>query len=302
MPHGATALSPPVLRFAPSPNGPLHLGHAYSALLNDRLAKRLGGRLLLRIDDIDRERCRPEYEAAIVEDCRWLGIAFDGPVRRESDCTADYAAALGKLRALGVVYPAFMSRTDVVQTVTAYERAGGRWPRDPDGTPLYPGYDREIGKAEAEAAIGDGRPYAFRLDMEHASALAGPLTWQEFSADDPDSIRTVEADPAAWGDVLLTGRDIAASYHLAVVVDDAIQGVTHVVRGKDLFHATSVHRVLQQLLGLEAPLYCHHRLLFDRSGRKLAKSDGDTGLALLREQGVTPAEVRALVGLEDAPS
>jgi glutamyl-Q tRNA(Asp) synthetase len=294
-------LNLPVLRFAPSPNGPLHLGHAYSALLNDRLAERLGGRLLLRIDDIDRERCRPEYEDAIIEVCRWLGIRFDGPIRRESDCAGEYTAAFDRLREMDLVYPAFMSRTEVVQTVMAYERAGGRWPRDPDGTPLYPDYDRAIGKAEAEAAVNEGRPHAFRLNTRYAVAMAGPLTWREFPADDPSASREVVANPAAWGDVLLTGRDIAASYHLAVVVDDAAQETTHVVRGKDLFHATSVHRLLQRLLDLPEPVYCHHRLVFDRNGRKLAKSDGDTGLALLREQGVTPADIRRLVGLEDAP-
>jgi glutamyl-Q tRNA(Asp) synthetase len=291
---------PPVLRFAPSPNGPLHLGHACSALLNDRIARRLGGRLLLRIDDVDRERCRPEFEDAIIEDCRWLGINFDGPIRRQSDCTAEYEAALARLRDLALVYPAFMSRTEVVQTVSSYERAGGRWPRDPDGTPLYPDYDRAIGQAEAEAAIEDGTPYAFRLDMARAAEIAGPLRWREFSSDDPNTIRVVEADPAAWGDVLLTGRDIAASYHLAVVVDDAAQGITHVVRGKDLFHATSVHRLLQHLLGLPGPVYCHHRLVFDRNGRKLAKSDGDTGLAELRAQGLTPDDIHRLVERETA--
>ena len=291
-------MSVPVFRFAPSPNGPLHLGHAYSALLNDQLAQRLGSRLLLRIDDIDRERCRPEYEEAMIADCRWLGLHLDGKIRRQSDCIADYEAALDRLRKMDLVYPAFMSRTEVVRTVATFERNGGRWPRDPDGTPLYPNHNRAIGEADATAAIANGKPHAFRLHMERAATLAGPLDWREFVPDDPTSSRTVEADPIAWGDALLTGRDIAASYHLAVVVDDAIQEISHVVRGKDLFHATSIHRLLQRLLDLPEPVYYHHRLIFDRDGRKLAKSDHDTGLAELRGKGMTPDDIRRLVELD----
>jgi glutamyl-Q tRNA(Asp) synthetase len=289
----------PVLRFAPSPNGRLHLGHAYSALLNDRLARQLSGRLLLRIDDIDKERCRPEFEEAIIEDCHWLGVDFTGPIRRQSDCTDEYEAAFDRLREMGLVYPAFMSRTEVIRTVTSYEQSGGRWPRDPDGTPLYPDYDKAIGGDEAVAAVADGRPHAFRLDMKRAADLAGPLTWTEFQSDRPETSRSVDADPLAWGDILPTGRDIAASYHLSVVVDDHHQQISHVVRGKDLYHATSVHRLLQQLLGFAAPLYCHHRLVFDRNGRKLAKSDDDTGIAELRDRGVAPDEIRRLVDLGD---
>lgn len=290
-------MSQPVFRFAPSPNGLLHLGHAFSALLNADLARRAGGRLLLRIDDIDRERCRPEFETAIIEDCRWLGLPFEEPVRRQSDHVADYAAAIARLRDMELAYPAFMSRAEVVRLVTAHERLGDAWPRDPDGAPHYPGDDKALSRAEADARIAAGEPYAMRLDTERAIGLTGPLCWSEFSADDPDSIDAIDADPLAWGDIALASRDVGASYHLAVVVDDAAQGITHVVRGRDLFAATAVHRLLQAILGLAEPVYCHHRLIRDEGGRKLAKSDHDTGIAALRRAGATVADIRDLIGL-----
>jgi len=286
-----------VFRFAPSPNGRLHLGHAYSALLNQRLAAAAGGRLLLRIEDIDRERCRPEFEAGIHEDLAWLGIAFDGPVRRQSEHLVEYAAVLERLRGMGLVYPAFLSRAEVARFVADREAEGRPWRRDPDGTPVFPPVDRDRPAAEIAARLSAGEPHALRLDMAKAMAVAGPLDWRESGG---GARQLVPAEPGVWGDVILAGRETPTSYHLSVVVDDALQEVTDVVRGRDLFAATSVHRLLQKLLGLPAPRYLHHRLIVDESGRKLAKSSNDTGLAELRAAGVTPEEVQARVGMDRA--
>lgn len=283
----------PLFRFAPSPNGHLHLGHAYSALLNQALAEREGGRLLLRIEDIDRDRCRPEFEASIHEDLAWLGIRFEGKVRRQSRHFADYGAALDRLREMGLIYPAFMSRAEIARHVAEHEGEGTPWPRDPDGATLYPDMDRDLPAEEADARVADGAPHALRLRMREAVELTGPLSWSEGAEG------VVPTDPLAWGDVLLAGRETPTSYHLAVVVDDALQGVTEIVRGQDLRPSTSVHRVLQTLLELPAPHYRHHRLIRDRSGRKLAKSSRDTGLRELRDAGVTPMEIRGLVGLDE---
>ena len=287
----------PVFRFAPSPNGPLHLGHAFSALLNADLAKGANGRLLVRIDDIDRERCRPEFEAAIVEDCEWLGLNFERPVRRQTDHLHEYGNALDRLRELGLAYPAFMSRAEIARGVDADERNGRSWPRDPDGSPIYPGDDRSLAVAEANARIEAGAPHAIRLDVARAIALAGPLTWCEFRSDTFDEVEPIRAEPGQWGDVVLAGRDTTASYHLAVVIDDAAQDISHVVRGHDLQAATSIHRLLQTLLGLAEPVYHHHRLILDDEGRKLAKSDDDVGMAALRQNGFTSADIRRIVGL-----
>jgi glutamyl-Q tRNA(Asp) synthetase len=272
----------PVFRLAPSPNGYLHLGHAYSALLNADLARASGGRLLLRIEDIDETRCRPEYEAAIYEDLRWLGIVWEEPVSRQSEHFPDYRAALAALDRLGLVYPSFESRAEIARL------SGGR---DPDGAPLYNGAGKSIPAAERQRRIDAGERYAWRLDMAAAIARTGPLHWLENS-------KPVPADPAQWGDVVLARKETPTSYHLSVVVDDAAQGVTEIVRGEDLRAATSVHRLLQALLGLPAPRYRHHRLILDRDGNKLSKSTQATGLRELRAQGVTPAGIRKLVGLD----
>lgn len=277
---------PPVFRFAPSPNGFLHLGHAYSALLNADLASAAGGRLLLRIEDIDETRCRPDYEAAIYQDLRWLGVNWEEPVRRQSDHYADYRAALEKLDALGLVYPAFESRAEIARYVAESEP----WPRDPDGAPLYPGLSRGLDAVERQRRMNAGEPYTLRLDMAKAIQRTGPLSWREGD-------KAIPANPAAWGDVILARKDSPTSYHLAVVVDDALQNITDAVRGEDLFHATAVHRLLQDLLGLPAPRYRHHQLVLDEDGRKLSKSTQATGLRELRAQGRTPADIRALVGL-----
>jgi len=288
---------PPVFRFAPSPNGYLHLGHALSALINADMARVAGGRLLLRIEDIDATRCRPEYEAASYEDLAWIGLRWEEPVRRESEHLGDYRAALARLDAMGLVYPSFESRAEIARLVAAREAHGG-WPRDPDGAPLYPGDAKSMPAEERAGRVAAGEPYALRLDMEAALARTGPLTWNETGAGPEGETGTIPADPARWGDVILARKDVPGSYHLSVVVDDAAQGVTDVVRGRDLFHATSVHRLLQTLLGLPSPRYHHHRLLLDADGQKLSKSTRATGLRELRAQGLTPSDIRRLAGLD----
>jgi len=284
----------PVLRFAPSPTGYLHIGHAFSALFTARMAERLEGRFLLRIEDTDATRCRPEFEAAIYEDLAWVGLAWEEPARRQSDHLADYAAALDALRGMGVAFPCFASRKEIAE---AAERLGPDWPRDPDGAPLYPGIWRDADPSAAAARIAAGEPYAMRLDNTKARARANVrLSYVCF--DEAGQTREVMAHPERWGDILLASRDRPASYHLAVVVDDALQGITHVTRGADLEAATDIHRLLQALLGLPAPLYCHHRLIFDPFGRKLAKSARDKSLRSLRAEGVTAADIRRQLGFD----
>jgi glutamyl-Q tRNA(Asp) synthetase len=289
-------MTTPVFRFAPSPNGYLHLGHALSALINFEMARAAGGRLILRIEDIDAARCRPEYEAAIYEDLAWLGIGWEQPVRRQSEHFDDYRAALAQLETLGLLYPSFESRGEIARLVAEREQRAP-WPRDPDGAPLYPGTARALPAAERERRMAAGEPYALRLDLAAALARSGPLTWDESGAGPDGETGLVAADPQRWGDVVLARKEAPTSYHLAVVLDDARQGVTHVVRGQDLFWATGVHRLLQALLGLSAPLYHHHWLLLDDDGKKLSKSTKATGLRDLRAAGASPADIRALVGL-----
>lgn len=287
---------PPVFRFAPSPNGYLHLGHAYSALLNADLAQACGGRLLLRIEDIDPTRCRPEFEQAIYQDLAWLGMGWEQPVRRQSEHLGAYRAALDRLMALGLVYPSFETRSDIAKLVAARE-AHGPWPRDPDGAPLYPGAAKRLSPAERSEFLARGAPHALRLDMTAAVARVGALTWTELGEGPAGETGDVTTRPEAWGDVILARKETPTSYHLSVVIDDALQGVTEVVRGQDLFHATSVHRLLQVLLGLPEPAYRHHRLIRDDRGHKLSKSGQATGLRDLRARGASPAQVRRLVGL-----
>jgi glutamyl-Q tRNA(Asp) synthetase len=342
----------PVFRFAPSPNGELHLGHALSAILNFDMAREAGGRFLLRIEDIDPARCRPEYEAQIYEDLRWLGLDWEEPVRRQSEHVAEYQTALDGLKARGLVYPAFLSRAEVKAHVTDYEKNCGRWKYDPDGTPHYPTFERNLDPDEAARRIARGDRHMWRLNVEKAvGTLDGaryslfspagrrwpegsdegvreapakdpliashalgtsprwgeegvngvadaptpkPLTWTETNTGTP---HPTPANPAVWGDVVLWRWDAPSSYHLSVVLDDALQGVTHVVRGMDLFHATHVHRLLQELLGLPAPIYHHHPLIKDETGQKLSKSIASTGLRALRESGETPSGIRDRLGL-----
>jgi glutamyl-Q tRNA(Asp) synthetase len=293
--HDEIEIMPPVFRFAPSPNGYLHLGHAYSALLNFDAARRSGGRLLLRIEDIDPARCRPEFEAAVYQDLGWLGISWETPVRRQSEHLADYRAALEKLTAMGLIYPAFESRAEITRLV-AQREAQAPWPRDPDGTPLYPGVAKSLSPDQRAYLRDSGVPYALRLDMAAARALAPGLGWIEHGEGPEGETGAVAARPEAWGDVILARKETPTSYHLSVVIDDALQGVTEVVRGADLFWSTSVHRLLQQLLGLPRPTYRHHRLVLDGEGRKLSKSTAATGIRELRAGGATPADIRRLVG------
>jgi glutamyl-Q tRNA(Asp) synthetase len=285
----------PVFRFAPSPNGYLHLGHALSALLNHDMARAAGGRLLLRIEDIDTTRCRPEFETAIYEDLAWLGVAWNRDVRRQSEHLQEYRAALDRLIARDLVYPSFESRAEIAALVAERERIAP-WPRDPDGAPLYPGDGKRLSSLKRAQKIGGGAPYALRLDLARALAEADALCWEETGRGPAGETGTVRAAPQAWGDVVLARKEMPTSYHLAVVIDDALQGVTHVVRGRDLFWSTSVHRLLQVLLDLPAPIYHHHRLILDGDGNKLAKSTRSTGLRELRAHGVTPGEIRKMVG------
>lgn len=282
---------PPGFRFAPSPNGYLHLGHAFSALLNADKAKAAGGRMLLRIEDIDETRCRPEYETAIYEDLAWLGLRWEEPVWRQSQHYADYQAALGRLQTMGLTYRAYESRTEIARAAIGH---------DPDGAPLFPGRHNNtlLSTAERTHRIDTGKPYAVRLDVAAALKRVGPLLWTETGTGPAGESGAVAANPAAWGDVILARKETPTSYHLAVVVDDAAQGVTDVVRGQDLFHATSVHRLLQALLGLPQPRYHHHRLVLDTDGKKLSKSTSATGLRELRSRGLNPTDIRKLVGLD----
>lgn len=284
----------PVFRFAPSPNGFLHLGHALSALTNQKMAEHAGGRLLLRIEDIDQARCSPEFENEILSDLSWLGLDFEIPVRRQSDHIEDYQAALAKLDAMGLIYPAFLTRGEVKSRIAELETPDKPWPRDPDGAPLYPPEDRHRSQRERAHLMKNGLRHALRLDM--AKAMSLPDMQLTFTETGDGETGKILADPAAWGDVVLSRSDAPSSYHLSVVVDDAAQGVSHVVRGLDLFHATSVHRLLQHLLGLPVPVYHHHRLVLGADGRKLSKSEGATGIAALRAAGHSPGDIGDLLG------
>ncbi len=280
-----------VTRFAPSPTGYLHLGHAVSALTGWTAAKRAGGRFLLRIEDIDTQRCRPSFEAAIYEDLAWLGLDWEQPVRRQSEHMDVYRSALQRLEALGVIYPCFCSRKEIEAEIAAAAHA----PHGPEG-PLYPGTCRGLQPAGRAVRIDRGDPYALRLDAARADETAGPLTWQE------QSVGQVRVDPLLLGDAVLARKDVATSYHLAVTVDDGIQGVTLVTRGQDLFHATHLHRLLQALLGLAEPAYRHHPLLRNEQGERLSKRDSALALRQMKRDGLSPAEVRKRAGFPDWPS
>jgi glutamyl-Q tRNA(Asp) synthetase len=285
----------PVFRFAPSPNGRLHLGHAFSALLNDDFARRFGGRLLLRIEDIDIARCRPAFEAAIYDDLAWLGLRWEEPARRQSEHLDDYRAAFAGLNGRGLAYPCFCSRREIAAAVACREAGGRPWPRDPDGAPLYPGTCRSLPAAEAARRIAAGAPHAWRIDMARALAESpGPHAYRRFDRSGHEEV--CRALPERWGDAVLVRKDTPTSYHLSVVVDDALQGVTHVVRGRDLEAATDLHVLLQDLLALPTPRYHHHDLVLDPVGDKLSKSRRSEALAALRDRGVPAAEVRRRLG------
>ena len=265
-----------VTRFAPSPTGYLHIGHAFSALLAWRRARLASGLFLLRLEDIDPIRCRPEFSTAILEDLAWLGLDWDGPVRRQSEHLSDYAAVLDSLRARGLLYPCFCSRADIQRETIAAA------PHGPDGGPIYPGTCRAMTEADRAARVD--QPHALRLDMTRA--LIQGLTFEE------EGEGIIVADPARFGDVVLARKDTPTSYHLCVTHDDALQGVTLVTRGRDLQQATHLHRQLQALMGWPTPVYAHHRLLTDATGKRLAKRDRAVTLRALRAAGVTADELR----------
>jgi len=283
-----------VTRFAPSPTGYLHLGHAHSALLAWRRAREAGGRFLLRLEDIDATRCRPEFADAVLADLAWLGLDWDGEIRCQSAHFADYQAALDRLASRALVYPCFCSRAAILAEIA---RAGSA-PHGPEG-PRYPGICRRLTAAQRAARLAAGESYALRLDVakaiEEAAATApgGALHWID------EREGAVRADPASHGDFVLARKEVPTSYHLAVTVDDALQGVTLVTRGEDLFTATHIHRLLQALLDLPVPRYHHHRLLTDASGRRYAKRDHALTLRALRAAGNSPQAVRRLAGFND---
>jgi glutamyl-Q tRNA(Asp) synthetase len=284
-----------VTRFAPSPTGFLHLGHAFAALTAHSAAERSGGRFLLRIEDIDSTRCRPEYEQAIKDDLAWLGLAYEKPVRRQSEHFSDYAAALKTLDERGLLYPCFCTRKEIAEEIARAAEA----PQGPDG-PLYPGTCRRLSPEAGEARIAAGESYALRLDVQKAiAATARTLTFIEQGAGPAGEIGEQIVRPALLGDVVLARKELPASYHLAVVVDDALQGVTLVTRGHDLFQATHIQRLLQACLGHEPPAYAHHRLILDASGRKFSKRDRSVTLDSLRRAGATPDSIKESLGWRD---
>lgn len=284
-----------VLRFAPSPNGLLHLGHAFSALLNRQIATGLGGRFLLRIEDIDLGRARQEFEQAILDDLAWLGLTWEEPVLKQRDRFDEYRIAIGELQKLGLLYPAFLTRRQVRAAIAEKPGNGARWPRDPDNAPHYPGPERNWPEAKRKAEMESGRPYSLRIDMARAAEGITHLSWQETDPSDLAVRTEFAADPEAWGDVVIARSDVPASYHLSVVVDDAFQTISHIVRGKDLQQATGVHRLLQHLLGLPEPLYFHHRLIVDDGGAKLSKRFGSRSLQDFRKAGYSPDDVLAML-------
>lgn len=275
----------PVTRFAPSPTGRLHIGHAYSALFA-RAEAGPGGTMLLRLEDIDVTRCRPDYAAGIEADLAWLGLDWPRPVRRQSEHFAEYRAALERLIQRGLAYPCFCTRAQLAAAMSAPH----------EGEPVYPGTCRALSPEERAARIETGEPHGWRLDVAVALAETGPLTWRDLDHG------IVPATPLAGGDVLIGRKDIPTSYHLAVTWDDALQGVELVTRGIDLFAATHVHRLLQALLDLPVPVWRHHRLLLDAQGKRFAKRDRAPTLAAMREAGVSAADARARAGFPDQPA
>ena len=275
-----------VTRFAPSPTGLLHPGHAYSALFAFEAARRNGGRFLLRIEDIDFTRCRREFEDAILEDLAWLGIAWETPVRRQSDHLHEYVKVAEQLQVRGLLYPCFCTRKDIQREI----EAAGAAPHGPEG-PLYPGLCRSLSEDERQSRIASGESFAMRLDLNRAlDETGGDLEWMDLERGPQ------KAQPEILGDVVLVRKDIGCSYHLAVVMDDALQGVTRITRGADLFEATHVQRLLQALLSLPTPEYQHHPLMIDSDGKRLAKRHEAESLRSLRLRGVSALAVRERCG------
>lgn len=275
-----------VTRFAPSPTGDLHLGHAYSAIYAQDVARRAGGRFIVRIEDLDSGRCREQFVSWQLEDLAWLGLSWEKPVARQSTRMPLYAAALARLEELGVTYRCFCSRKKIRDEIAA--AGGAPHAVAPDGTFVYPGTCRRLSSERRFSLIEEGRQYAVRLDVGKAGRLTGPLVWRDRNRD------AQNADFGRFGDVVIARKEVAASYHLAVVVDDAAQGVNEVTRGEDLFAATHVQRLLYALLELSPPVWHHHALCRDRTGRRLAKRDGDVSIRALRQDGVSSNDVRAM--------
>ena len=276
---------PPTTRFAPSPSGRLHLGHAHSALFAAQEASKRGGRFLVRIEDIDTGRCRPEFEDAIFEDLAWLGLSWNEPVLRQSERFALYHEVLHTFEEGGIAYPCFCTRKEIAAEIAQ----AGQAPHGPDG-PLYPGICRKLSPTEAAERVAAGEPHAIRLKMDLATKMAGPLSFLDHGRG------RITCHPERFGDIVLGRKDVPTSYHVAVTVDDAAQFVTLVTRGEDLLAATDVHRLLQSLLGLPEPEYHHHGLVTDDAGRRLAKRDAATTLSALREAGISAEEVRRRAG------
>lgn len=287
------ASQPFITRFAPSPNGWLHLGHAYSALIGAKAAADAGGQFLLRLEDIDIGRARAHFVDGIYQDLEWLGLSWPQPVMQQSHRFDVYETALKRLREMDLVYPCWASRSDIHAAIADKPD----WPRDPDGAPVYPGLYRDKAAAEVKRLMWEGAGYAWRLNMQKALAVAaqkhdGPIDYEERGM---GAAHRVSLDPAAFGDVVLARKDVPTSYHLAVVVDDAAQNITQVTRGRDLTAATAIHRLLQILLDLPEPAYHHHALVRDVTGRRLSKQAGDGGFRDLRQQGLSRDAVMALL-------
>lgn len=281
-------MTAPILRFAPSPNGHLHLGHAYSALMTYDWARQMGGTFLLRIEDIDVTRCKPEFTADIFDDLKWLGLKWPTPAMVQSKRFAHYRDAAEKLEQLGLLYPCFCSRADIKQTATE---------TDPDGAPLYPGTCKHLSVEQIREKLKADQPFSLRLNTARASAMAGMLTFSQSQPTPMDRPQIKYANPNRWGDAIIVRKDIPTSYHLSVVVDDAAQEITNVTRGRDMQAATDLHVLLQFLLGLPTPTYTFHKLILDDDGGKLAKTKASTSLKDLREQGWTAADIRKALGL-----
>lgn len=275
----------PVFRFAPSTTGHLHIGHAYSALFNAALAEKSAGTFLIRIEDTDITRCTSALQTAALEDLAWIGLKWPKPLIQTQRFSA-YQNALEKLRQKGLTYPSYLSRTEIRKAVARTPD----WPVDPDGSPLYPGFERNQNSKTRQSQPRPDKPYAIRLNMEKAMAsLSEPLIWRSVDG------TPRQADPARWGDVIIARKDTPTSYHLSVVVDDAFQKITHVVRGMDLYFATDIQCLLQHLLELPCPLYHHHQLVLDKEGQKLSKSRHSTSLRSLRQENVTPDEIMEMI-------
>jgi glutamyl-Q tRNA(Asp) synthetase len=282
-----TSPSQPIFRFAPSPNGHLHLGHAYSALFTADWAAKTDGQFLLRIEDIDIARSKPEFVAAIFEDLKWLGLSWPEPVMHQSQRFDAYAAAINQLTQMGLLYPCFCSRADIAASATQ---------KDPDGAPLYPGTCKSLDASQINKHLADGKKPAMRLNMDLTLGKTGMLTFTSAQPTPQDRPQVRYARPERWGDIVIKRKDTPTSYHLSVIVDDAAQKVTHVTRGRDLEAATDIHVLLQFLLGLPSPIYTHHRLILNDSALKLSKSKGAPALKALRDQGWSAKDVRTHLG------